>query len=110
MTNGRLLSSTLQSLGRHDAHQGVVYRPLELATIHDKFAAELQNMRRLFGRVFEIALAALLQDVQEKDAALARIDPIRPRLFSKIVCRRYVSRRWAGHGGLLATDVGGRPS
>ena len=110
MTKGRFLSSTLKSFWRHYAHQGVVYRPLKLATIHDKFPAELQNMRGLFGRVFEITLAALLHDVQEEDPALTCIHPIRPRLFSKIVCRRYVSRRWAGHGGLLATDVGGRPS
>ena len=39
------------SFWRHYTHQGVVYRPLKLATIHDKFPAELQNMRGLFGRV-----------------------------------------------------------
>ena len=110
MTKGRFLVVDFESVWRHNAHERVVYRPLQLAPVHDEFAAEFQHMRRDFGRVFVIALAALLQDVQEEDPALTCIHPIRPRLFSKIVCRWCASRRWAGHGGLLATDVGGRPS
>ena len=68
----------LDTLGRHDAYQGIVHRPWQLAAIHDELAAELQHMRRGLCGMLLIALAALLEDVQKEQSALARIDPIGP--------------------------------
>ena len=91
MTNGRLYVVDLDAFGRHNAHQRIVHRPRQLAPIHDKLAAELQNMRRGFGCVLLVALAALLHDVQEQEPALARINPIGPCIQSGIDRRSYKS-------------------
>ena len=67
MTNGRLLCVDLDAVGRHDAHQSVVHRPRQLAPVHDELAAELQHMRRGLRCMLLIALAALLEDIEEED-------------------------------------------
>ena len=53
----------LCAIRRQNAHEGVVYRPLQLAPIHDEFAAELQDMRRNLGVMLLVAVAALLKDI-----------------------------------------------
>ena len=78
MTNGRLICIDLDAVGRHNAHQRIVHGPRQLAAVHDELAAEFQHMRRRLCGMLPIALAALLQDVQEEQSTLARIDPIGP--------------------------------
>ena len=78
----------LDAVGRHDADQNVVHGPRQLAPVHDEFAAEFQHVRRSLCGMLPIALAALLQDVQEKNPALARIEPISPRVVSQIDSRQ----------------------
>ena len=62
-------------LGRNDAHQHIVHRLIQLAAVSDQFGGILQDMRRSLRDVFPILIAALAQDVQEQDAALARVRP-----------------------------------
>ena len=86
MTNGRLFCVDLDAFGRHDAHQRIVHGPRQLAAVHDELAAELEHMRRGLCGVLVIALAALLQDIEEEHPALAGIDPISPCIASEIGC------------------------
>ena len=72
---------------RCNAHEHVVDRTLEIAPVHDEFAAEFQNMRRDFGCVFLVALAALLKHVEEEYAALPCVGPIFARIFNRIEIR-----------------------
>ena len=81
-----LVRIDLDALRRHDAYQRVVHWPRQLAAVHDEFAAELQHMRRSLCGMLPIALAALLQDIQKKEPALARINPIGPCIPSDIGC------------------------
>ena len=74
----------LDAGGRHDAHQHIVHRPRQLAAVHDELAAELQHMRRGLCGMLPIALAALLEDVQEEQSTLARIDPIGPCILKRV--------------------------
>ena len=80
------------TLRRNHAHQGVIYRPLELAAIQNEFAPEFQNMRGDFCRVLLVSLAALLQHVKEQEAALAGIYPIARHVMGDIE-RRYCGGR-----------------
>ena len=89
-----------------DAHKRIVHRPRELAPIHDELAAELQHMRRGFGGMLLIALAALLEDIEEEDAALPGVNPIVPCIPSQIdgrqgACIVTVCNRRVGHTQLL---------
>ena len=61
------------AFGRNDAHQHIIHRLIQLAAVDDQFGGILQDMRRRLRDVFPILVAALTQDVQEQDAALARI-------------------------------------
>ena len=59
--------------GRNDAHQRIIDRFIQLAAVNDQFGGILQDMRRRLRDVFPILIAASTQDVQEQNAALARI-------------------------------------
>jgi hypothetical protein len=59
--------------GRNDAHERIIHRFIQLAAVDDQFGGILQDVRRRLRDVFPILIAASTQDVQEQDAALARI-------------------------------------
>ncbi len=61
---------------RQDANEAVIDGALELAPSHHQFEFEVQDVRNLLGGMFEVVVAALAQDVEEKDRALPRVDPI----------------------------------
>ena len=71
--NGRRSMIDFDVLGRNDAHQRIVDRLIQLAAVDDQFGGILQDMRRGLRDVLPILIAALTHDVQEQDAALARI-------------------------------------
>jgi hypothetical protein len=59
-----------------DTHENIICRPRELAAIHLNAKFKLQDVWRGLRNVFTILLAAPAKDIQEKDAALARISPV----------------------------------
>jgi hypothetical protein len=61
------------AFGRNDAHQRIIDWFIQLAAVDDQFGGILQDMRCRFRDVFPILIAALTQDVQKQNAALARI-------------------------------------
>jgi len=76
---GTAVRIDLDALRRHDAHEAVVDRPLEGAAVHDTLHLELEHMRRRFGHVLVVLIAALAHDVPEQDAALRGVDHVLDR-------------------------------
>ena len=54
----------LDAVGRNDAHKGIIYRPIELAAVHDQFDLVVEHVRRGFGHVLAILIAALTHTSQ----------------------------------------------
>ena len=92
------------AIRRRNAHEEVVYRSRQLSPVHDELATELQDVRCNLGGMFLITVAALLQDVQKKDGALLRVNPVIPAVVSQMCGRQLTERfdggweRWLGHG------------
>ena len=66
----------LDARRRNDAHEQVVDRPLERAAVHDELGLVVEHVRRGFGHVLAVLVAALAHDVPEQDAALRGIDRV----------------------------------
>jgi hypothetical protein len=64
------------ALGRHDAHQAVIDRPIERAAVHDQLCVKIKNIRRGFGEMLAILIAALAHDIPEQHGPLRRIDHV----------------------------------
>ena len=62
--------------GRNDAHQRIIYRFIEFATVDDKLGGILQDMRRRLSDVFAILIAALAHDIKKQHAPLSGIDHV----------------------------------
>ena len=75
-TNGRRFEIDLDALGRDDADQHVVDRPVQLAAVDDQLGLVVEHVRRGLGDVLAVLVAALAHDVQEQHAALPGIDHV----------------------------------
>ncbi len=60
-------------LGWNDAHQRIIDRLIQLATVDDQFGGILQDVRCRLSDLFPVLVAAPAHDVQEQDAPLPRI-------------------------------------
>ena len=58
---------------RHDAHEPVIDRAVELAPVHHKLAFEFENVRRGLGRMLAIGIAPLPHHIEEQHRALRSI-------------------------------------
>src|ERR1700722_7690089 len=72
----RLLRIDLRAGRRNDAHQRVVHRSLQLASVAQYLGLEVQHMRNLLGAVFLIDVAALAHDIEKQDRALPCVQPV----------------------------------
>ena len=71
-----LLLIDLDAFRRSDAGQEIIHGMRKLASVHNEFDAELENVRSGLGGVLLVLFASLLQDVEEKNPALPSIHPI----------------------------------
>jgi hypothetical protein len=77
---GALLGVDRHALGRDDAHERVVDRPLERATVDHHLVLEAQHRRLTLLHVLEVVVAALAQRVPEDHRALRAVySVLRPR-------------------------------
>lgn len=81
---GALAHIDFGAIGRHNAYEAIVHRSRQPAPVHDKLVAELEDMRRGFGRMFRVALATLPHHVPKQDRALACVDPIGPGVPTRV--------------------------
>ncbi len=63
----------LDALRRHDPHQNVVDRPVQLPAVHHEFHLVVEHVRGGLRQVLAVLIAALAHDVPEQHAALGRI-------------------------------------
>ena len=71
----------LRRIGRdvfsgNDAHERVIYRPLQLTAVLHQFGRKGEHVRDLLCGLFAVVVASLAQGVQEQHAALQGIGPI----------------------------------
>ncbi|MCY1298449.1 hypothetical protein D9M70_479390 [compost metagenome] len=84
------------TFGRNDAHQRIVHRPSERASVADKPSLELQHVRSGLRPVLLILRAALPHHVKKKDRALPGIERIGIGIGECRYCR---------DGGMLGHSV-----
>ena len=58
---------------RYDAHQGVIHRPLEGASVDDQFRLVVENVGNGVAQMLAVRVAALAHDVPEQNAALSGV-------------------------------------
>ena len=73
---GAALGIHRHALGRNDAQQRVVDRPLERAPVHDHLVVEAQHRRQSLPLVLDEVVAALAQRVPEQDRALREVNGV----------------------------------
>ena len=73
---GTLLGIHGHALRRHDAHQRIVDRPRERATVEHRFVLEMQQRQLAGALALDECIAALAQRVPEQHRALREIDAI----------------------------------
>src|SRR6516164_3771909 len=105
------------ALGRNDAYQGIVDRPLEGTAINEKLGLVIEHVRRSLGQVLAILVAALAHHVPEQHGALRRIDHVingwgkRPergqggRPLAGLGWQRFVHAHWTSLGMLIPSST-----